>query len=82
MKIGENKIGTLSFILTVLIVIRALLIINSNYSFNDTIPAGSEEILWVNYLIKFYVAFSVIGLTANLILMHIKFTKMKGFHEG
>jgi len=82
MRIIENKIGTLSLILTVVIVISALLIINSNYNFNNTIPVGSGEILWANYLIKFYVAFSVIGLTANLVLMHIKFTKMKGFHKG
>lgn len=78
----KSKIEVMSLILTILIVIGAVLFISSKFYFENNIPDGSGEIVWLVYLIKFYVAFSVIGLTANLILMHIKFTKMRGFHEG
>lgn len=77
----KNNIAILSLILTVLIIISLFLFINVNSNFEKTITTGSGDILWINYLIKFYVIFSLIGLTANLILMHYKFIKMKGFHE-
>ena len=77
----KNNIGFISLISTVLIVISIFLLININSIFENIIRTGSGEFLWANYLIKFYVIFSVIGLTANLILMHYKFIKMKGFHE-
>lgn len=77
----KNNIAILSLILTVLIIISMFLFINVYSNFEKTIIPGSGDILWINYLIKFYVIFSLIGLTANLILMHYKFIKMKGFHE-
>ena len=77
----KNNRGFLSLILTVLIVISIFLIINVISIFGNTITTGSGDLIWINYLIKFYVIFSLIGLTANLILMHYKFIKMKGFHE-
>jgi hypothetical protein len=77
----KNNIGILSLIFTVLIVISIFLFIKLNLNFENTITTGSGDIIWITYLIKFYVIFSLIGLTANLILMHYKFIKMKGFHE-
>lgn len=76
------RIGTISLIVTILILISAFIFINSNLIPTSTIAFDSEEIPWIHYLIKFYVVFSVIGLTVNMILMHIKLTKFKGFHEG
>jgi len=78
----KNNMEIISLVLTILIVISAVLFVNSKLYFENNIGTDSQELLWIKYLIKFYVAFSVLGLTANLILMHKKFIKMKGFHEG
>ena len=78
----KNNIEIISLVLTILIIISAVLFVNSKFYFENNIVIDSEELLWIKYLIKFYVAFSVLCLTANLILMHKKFIKMKGFHKG
>ena len=82
MELRKNEIGIISFIFTVFVIIGALAFFNQNFNPERTLIGDSGEVLWVHYLAKFYVIFCVISLTAHLILMHIKLTRFKGFHEG
>ncbi|KAF5420653.1 MAG: hypothetical protein C00003105_02189 [ANME-2 cluster archaeon HR1] len=79
---NNNTIGIVSIALAILIIFGLLLFFNITFDPEKAISAGSDKLEWINYFIKFYVIISVIGLSANLILMHIIFTRMKGFYEG
>lgn len=82
MQLRKNEMGIISLILTLFVIIGALAFLNQNFNPERTIIVDSVEALWVHYLARFYVIFCVISLTAHLILMHIKLTRFKGFHEG
>lgn len=78
----NNTIGIVSVIVAIIIIFGLLLFLNMTFDPEKAISAGSDKLEWVNYFVKFYVIISVIGLSANLVLMHIIFTRMKGFYEG
>ncbi len=78
----NNTIGIVSVIVAIIIIFGLLLFLNITFDPEKAISAGSDKLEWVNYFVKFYVIISVIGLSANLVLMHIIFTRMKGFYEG
>ena len=82
MKDKTNNFGIISLLLTFVIISGLLLFFNLTYYPEKQILVDSQDVLWIDYLIKFYVIFSVVGLTINLILMHIIFTRMKGFYRG
>jgi len=82
MKDKKNNFGIISLLLTFIIISGLLLFFNLTYYPEKQIIVDSLDVLWIDYLIKFYVIFSVVGLTINLVLMHIIFTRMKGFYKG
>jgi len=82
MKDKTNNFGIISLLLTFIIISGLLLFFNLTYFPEKPFIVDSQDILWIDYLIKFYVIFSVVGLTINLVLMHIIFTRMKGFYRG
>ncbi|MCD4846532.1 MAG: hypothetical protein K8R25_18830 [Methanosarcinales archaeon] len=82
MQENNNTIGIVSVIVAIIIIFGLLLFLNITFDPEKAISAGSDKLEWVNYFVKFYVIISVIGLSANLVLMHIIFTRMKGFYEG
>ncbi len=82
MKQKTNQFTLISLLLTFIIISGLLLFFNLTFNPDKPIIVDSQDALWIDYLIKFYVVFSVIGLTINMVLMHIIFTRMKGFHEG
>jgi hypothetical protein len=82
MKQNTNQFEIISLLLTFIIISGLLLFFNLTFNPDKPFIVDSGDVLWIDYLIKFYVVFSVIGLTINLILMHIIFSRMKGFHEG
>ncbi|MBU4221391.1 MAG: hypothetical protein KKA10_07195 [Euryarchaeota archaeon] len=82
MQLRKKEIGIISLTLMILAIAGALIFLNQNVIPERAIIVDSGEVLWVHYLARFYVIFCVISLTAHLILMHIKLTRFKGFHEG
>ncbi len=82
MKDKTNNFGIISLLLTFVIMSGLLLFFNLTYHPEKQIIVDLQDVLWIDYLIRFYVIFSVVGLTINLILMHIIFTRMKGFYKG
>jgi len=82
MKDKTTNFGLISLLLTFIIISGLLLFFNLTYYPEKQIIFDSQEALWIDYLIQFYVIFSVVGLTINLILMHVIFTRMKGFYKG
>jgi len=82
MKQKTNQFTLISLLLTFIIISGLLLFFNLTFNPEEPFIVDSQDVLWIDYLIKFYVVFSVIGLTINMVLMHIIFTRMKGFHEG
>ena len=82
MKDKTNNFGIISLVLTFVIISGLLLFFNLTYYPEKPVIVDSHDLLWIDYLINFYVIFSVVGLTINLILMHIIFTRMKGFYRG
>ncbi len=82
MKDKKNNFGIISLLLTLVIITGLLLFFNLTYFPDKPFTVDSQDVLWIDYLIKFYVIFSVVGLTINLVLMHIIFTRMKGFYRG
>jgi len=82
MKDKTNNFGIISLLLNFVIISGLLLFFNLTYYPEKPIIVDSQDELWIDYLIQFYVIFSVVGLTINLVLMHIIFTRMKGFYRG
>ncbi len=82
MKDKTNNLGIISLLLTFVIISGLLLFFNLTYYPEIPIIVDLQDVLWIDYLMQFYVIFSVVGLTINLILMHIILTRMKGFYRG
>lgn len=82
MKDKTNNLGIISLLLTFVIISGLLLFFNLTYYPEKPIIVDLQDVLWIDYLMQFYVIFSVVGLTINLILMHIILTRMKGFYRG
>lgn len=78
---AKNQIGTLSLILTIVIVIGLLQFIS--FQSENVVPDGSAEILGINNLIKIIVGLGVTGLLAITVIMYLKFSKHNGLpHES
>lgn len=78
---NKNQIGTISFVLTILILLAILQYVNFQSSPEKVIPDGAVEVLWVNYIIEIIVAFGTIGLFSITLIMYRKFSKSEGQHQ-
>lgn len=78
---ANSLIGTLSLILTIMILLVLLQFASFQSSPDKINYVESGESLWINNIVEIIVALGTIGLLALTVMVHRKFTRFEGIHE-